>query len=316
MAGMETVEARGRVRWMEFCAMGSAISVVIEDEDRRAVLDEIPRWFMRWDRALNRFFPQSELARLNAEAGKPRKVSATLWSALETALCAAHWSEGLVAPTLLDAIESAGYDGSAGLLGEAPPSSMERATKRAHDWRRIQADPATRSVTLPTTARVDLGGIAKAWAADRACARLAAFGASMIDVGGDIAISAPRRNGAPWPVIVADPRNAGRELRVLHVSKGGVATVGRDFRKWQQGGAWQEHILDPRTRTATATDVLTATVVAETAVEADVAAKSIVLRGARDGLRWVEQQEGLSAIVVTDAGEVRMSARVSPYLAA
>ncbi len=310
------LEAIRRVRWMEFCAMGSAISVVIEDVEHRAVLEEIPRWFTRWDRALNRFFPHSELARLNAEAGKALKVSATLWSALETALCAAHWSDGLVAPTLLDAIESAGYDRSLGLTGEPPPSSVERARRRAQDWRAIQTNPVTRTVTLPTTARVDLGGIAKAWAADRACARLAAFGASMIDVGGDIAISAPRKNGTPWPVVVADPRKPGKELLSLHLSRGGVTTVGRDFRKWQQGGAWQEHIIDPRTHTATATDVLTATVIAETAVEADVAAKTIVLRGARDGLAWIEKQDGLGAVVVTDAGEIRMSARVSPYLAA
>jgi FAD:protein FMN transferase len=311
------IEATRRgVRWMEFCAMGAAISVVLEDEEHRAMLQEIPRWFMRWDRCLNRFFPHSELSRLNADAGRPRKVSATLWSALETALCAAHWSEGLVVPTFLDAIELSGYDRSTSLLGEAPPSSVERITRQATEWRRIHADPATRTVTLPSTARVDLGGVARAWAADRASARLAAFGPSMIDVGGAVAISAPRRTGAPWPVVVADPRTAGRELKVLHVLRGGVATVGRDFRKWQQGGAWKEQVIDPSTRRTSATDVLTATVLAETAVEADVAAKSIVLRGAREGLRWVEHQEGLSAIVVTVTGEVRMSERVSPYVAA
>jgi thiamine biosynthesis lipoprotein len=94
--------------------------------------------------------------------------------------------------------------------------------------------------------RLDLGGIGKGWAADRAVARLKRLGPSMVEAGGDIAISGRRSQGRAWRIAVADPRQPDGDLAYLAATSGGVATSGKDFRRWRRAGAWQHHLIAAR----------------------------------------------------------------------
>ena len=98
------------------------------------------------------------------------------------------------------------------------------------------------------------------------------------------------------------------------VGSGGVATSGRDYRRWTRNGTWQHHILDPRTGRPAQSDVLSATVIAPTAYEADVAAKTALILGSRDGLEWIEAHPALAGLLVTDEGQVIRSQRLNDYL--
>jgi thiamine biosynthesis lipoprotein len=236
------------------------------------------------------------------------------------ALSVAEWSGGLVAPTVLDAVEAAGYDRTFDALeaaGHDRPfaalTGADRGAPHAREpgdpqaWRGVALDDLARTIALPAGARVDLGGTAKGWAADRAAARLAELGPALVDAGGDLAVSGPLPGGRPWTIDVADPHLPGASVGTLAVRGGGVATSGRDYRRWRRGGVWQHHIVDPRTGRPAVTDVLSATVTAPSALEAEAAAKVVVVLGAAEGLRWVDARLGLGAIVVCDDGRVLLS---------
>ncbi len=79
---------------------------------------------------------------------------------------------------------------------------------------------------------LDFGGAAKGWAAHQAMKRLQAKGPALIDAGGDIAISGPRADGGPWKIGIADPFNKDEEVEILHLNACGVATSGKDRRRW------------------------------------------------------------------------------------
>jgi thiamine biosynthesis lipoprotein len=238
-------------------------------------------------------------------------ASATLRAALRASLRVAEWSGGIVAPTLLDAVEATGYDrpfdALCGLVDVGP--TEPRTLPPADAWRDIAIDDLAHTIALPTRARLDLGGTAKGWAADRAAARLGVLGPTLVDAGGDIAVSGPLPDGRPWTIAVADPRAPGATVALLSVDRGGVATSGVDYRRWQRGGAWQHHIVDPRTGAPALTDVLSATVVAPSALVAEAAAKVVVILGAEDGLRWLDHHEGFRALAVCNDGRVVTSAR-------
>ncbi|HMK07966.1 MAG TPA: FAD:protein FMN transferase, partial [Anaerolineales bacterium] len=170
------------------------------------------------------------------------------------------------------------------------------------------------TVRLPAGTRLDLGGIGKGWAADRAVRRLSRTGAALVDAAGDIAVSGPTASGDPWPIGVADPAHAERQLAVLMIGKGGVATSGRDYRRWRQGGLWAHHIIDPRTGRPAQTDVLSATVVGPSARMAEAAAKAVLILGSREGLGWLEGRPALAGLVVLDDERVLTSRRMKPYL--
>jgi thiamine biosynthesis lipoprotein len=301
---------------LTFPSMGSQVRLLLDAAGpaaRRAVAAG-PGWFTAWERRLSRFRPDSELSRLNRRAGHWQRVSAVLWDVLRAAIRAARQTGGLVTPTLLPALEAAGYDRSFAALppGGGPPRPVADPDPGA--WQRLAWRRQARAVQLPPGVRLDLGGIAKGWAADQAARRLAAAGPALVDAGGDIAVSGPRAGGAPWPVAVADPRAPERDLALFALRTGAVATSGRDYRRWRQGGVWQHHILDPRTARPAATDVLSATVIAPSAAAAEVAAKLVLILGGPAGLAWLDARPALAGLLILDDGRVAPSRRLPRYL--
>ncbi len=291
--------------------MGSEISVVVE-AGPATPLSEVPEWFRSWERRLSRFDPASELCALNRSSGAPWQVSPTLWQVLRAALAAADATGGLVTPTILEALESAGYTDS---FERVPTSgaAVTPAPKGSNDFRSIELDESRRMVTLPTGLRLDLGGTGKGWAADQAAAQLAPLGPAQVNAGGDISLSGPRDGGRAWEIAVESPLVAGEVLGVLALDRGGVATSGRSHRRWQRGGVWQHHLIDPRSGCPARTDVISATVVGPSALVAEVAAKQVLILGAQAGMAWLEAQASLAGLVVLDDGTVTESSRMGQY---
>ncbi len=284
-----------------------------DDDSARKALAQAPAWFAEWEASLSRFREDSELSALNRAGGKPMQVSETMWLVLEAALAAASKSEGLVTPTLLDAVQAAGYDRSFESLATSTASANTPMNKSIGNWRAIERTAKTRTVRMPREMRLDLGGVAKGWAADQAAQRLSAFGPALVDAGGDIAVSAAMASGEAWPIAVADPFKADSDLDLLMIGQGGVATSGRDYRRWQRDGKWQHHIIDPRTGAPAETDVLTATVIARTTAEAEVAAKVALILGSREGLQWIEARPKLAGLLALENGQVVRSRRLDDY---
>jgi thiamine biosynthesis lipoprotein len=241
-------------------------------------------------------------------------VGRILWEVIQVALAAERWTDGLVTPTILPSLLQAGYDRTFDDLHIAPHPT--ETSQKTIEWSkvRIGLDSQTRSIYLPPGAGLDLGGVAKGWAADRAVERLAAFGPALVDIGGDIAVSGPQANGNDWPIAVASPLNPDEDLALLRMPQGGVATSGRDFRRWQQGGVWRHHIIDPRTGRPAETDVLSATVVASSALEAEIASKAALILGSQAGLTWLDARPTLAGLLVLANGQMLSSQRIQDYI--
>lgn len=304
---------------LSFRAMGCDMFAALGRDGAapRARLARVPTWFAAWERRLSRFLPGSELCRLNERAGTVVPASPVLRAVLEVALEAARASDGLVTPTLLDNVEAAGYDRSFTTLAPTGPALPPRAPRAQApagvDWHGIELDHRTGTIFLPRGMRVDLGGSAKGWAADRAAMLLSRQGPALLDAGGDIAATAPPPGAPGWPVGVADPRAPGETLALVCLVRGGLATSGRDRRRWQRGERWLHHLIDPRTGQPVETDLLTATVVAGNAAKAELATKTVMLLGAERGIAWLEQRR-LGGILVRENGETVTSRRWAGYL--
>jgi thiamine biosynthesis lipoprotein len=307
----------------EFCAMGCQMLAVVDSDEAQATerLTNVPGWFALWEQHLSRFRDDSELVQLNRRSGRLVRVSEILWDVIQTALQAAQRSQGLVTPTMLAQLEQAGYDrGFKFLKCDVTGNKRSQAVSSAPalvpsaDWQEIAWSPRDRLVSVPPGVQLDFGGIAKGWAADRAASLLGDFGPALVDAGGDIAVSGSMADGQPWPIEVADPANSTAQLELLLLSAGAVATSGRDYRRWWHSDAWQHHILDPRTGRPAETDVLSATVIAPTARQAEMAAKVVLIRGSHGGMAWLEARPSLAGLLVREDGRVVRSRRLKDYL--
>lgn len=305
-----------------FCAMGCTMHAIIDADSAqaRAELAAVPGWFQDWERQLSRFDQQSELSRFNQAYDDTIAVSRPFMEVLQAALWAAQASGGLVTPTLHDQLVAAGYDRSFELI-EREAACAQRAVGAGHiaadtygSWRAIKFDPRARTVSRPAGIRLDFGGIAKGWAADRAARQLGRAAPALMDAGGDIALSGPRADGSPWAIAIEHPFEPGAEAGLLMLKRGGVATSGRGYRRWQHGDTWRHHILDARTGEPADTDVVNATVVAPSAVEAEVGAKVALILGSEEGIEWLEARPTMAGLLALADGTILISSRMHALL--
>jgi thiamine biosynthesis lipoprotein len=134
--------------------------------------------------------------------------------------------------------------------------------------------------------------------------RLRQIAPALVDCGGDLAISSCQNTGQRWPVSIGDPLALRSDLGILGLGKCGVATSGIDYHRWQKDGQWKHHIIDPRTGQSAETDLLSVTIVAPDAVQAEAAAKAVLILGSREGLAWLEDRPFLSGLLVLQSGQV------------
>ena len=281
-----------------------------------AALQAVARWMQRVDLELSRFRPDSDLSRLNAAGGRPYRAGALLWEVTREALAAAQASRGIFDPTIGLDLVAAGYDRSfeqlATLAGE-PVSPMTRDEARRSRWEDIHLDPRHRTITLPPDVRLDLGGIAKGWAADRALALLRPLGPAMVDAGGDLAIGDAPPGEMGWPVATADPFSPDGDLALLVLSEVGLATSGTDHRRWQHGSRSQHHLIDPDRGVPAPTDILTATVIAPTATAADALASSLVIMGLDAAADWAHHHPNTPVLLVLTDGRIYQNPAFARY---
>lgn len=276
-----------------FAAMGTEVEVLVDAENASGI-EEAEREFRRLEALLSRFRPDSELSRLN-EKGE-LAVGSELLELAERAVEARERTRGRFDPTVHDAVVAAGYDRSFELVADQG-ADVARPSPRAGG--QIEIDHARGRVALEPGFRLDLGGIAKGWAADHVAARLGQEGSALVNAGGDIAVAGPRE----WPVAV---EAAGTGV-TLGLAEGGLATTGRDRRTWTRDGRARHHIVDPATARPAETDMLAVTVAASSATEAEILATSLFLAGCRERAMAEADAAGIAGVLVTQDGAVHLT---------
>ncbi|MBS2966213.1 FAD:protein FMN transferase [Actinocrinis puniceicyclus] len=264
------------------------------------------------DLACSRFRSDSELSRVNADAGRPVPVGELFAEALETALRAARLTDGLVDPTCGAALAAAGYDRDFELLRCAGTDIGVLRPAPAPGWRSVSWD-ASRAVvrTEPGTA-LDFGATAKALGADRAAraAHRAADCGVLVSLSGDLAVQGPSPDGG-WRVRIADDHRDGPDATgtpddergpLVTVAEGGLATSSTTVRRWSVGEVQMHHILDPLTGRCAQSCWRTVSVAAISCVDANIAATAAIVRG-EPAARWLAGL-GLPARLVRNDGSV------------
>jgi thiamine biosynthesis lipoprotein ApbE len=306
-----TAPVHERTAAAEWSALGCLVRVVVTDPPvlgyaRGLLADELAAL----DAACSRFRADSEVARLEAAAGAPARISPMLAGAVAAALRGARLTDGDVDPTLGAAMSDAGYDRDFALVPATGPAVRVRRQPRPV-WQQIHLDEEALTLSVPAGVRLDLGATAKAYAADRAAARIARATGSgvLVALGGDIAV-AGRPPAAGWAVRVQDVTTAVTDgvdgpTATVAVRGGGLATSSTTARRWVRGGRVMHHILDPRSGVPVASPWRTVSVAAATCLDANIASTASIVRG-RAAVEWL-QWRGLPARLVDHAGGVTVT---------
>jgi thiamine biosynthesis lipoprotein len=266
-----------------FKAMGTGVEAWCPDEASAAGLRD---WFEEVEATCSRFRPDSELTRINNSPGGEMVVSELFAEALRAADRARTLTDGLVDVGVGAAVTGWGYDRTFELVRDIDQSPEAIP---APEW-----ELRSRSLFRPPHTRLDMGGIAKGWACDRAVE----LGlATVVSAGGDIRSLDPATT-----VSVIDPWGA-TAVRI-RLGSGALATSSTSRRRWRAGTRDVCHVIDPRSMAPVRTPILSATVVASSAADAEAGAKAVLLHG-DEGLAWAANHDWIEgAVVVWHDGSV------------
>jgi len=287
--------------------MGTAIHVELWGESATegdAAIDAVMAEMHRIDRAMSPHKPESELSRVNRDAAaRAVPLSDEMFTLLQRAVDFSELSGGAFDITYASVGHL--YDYRAGIR---PSDEAIAAARPGIGWRHLELDARTRSVRFahPKT-RIDLGGFAKGHAVDNAAAILAQRGIrhAIVSAGGDSRVIGDRR-GRPWTIAIRDPRRSGEVVAVLPLEDVAISTSGDYERFFERDGVRCHHLIDPKTGRSPAT-VHSVTILAPDGLTTEGLSKSVFVMGLEQGMRLVESQQGVDAVVVDAAGSLHYS---------
>ncbi len=279
-----------------FRALGSHIELIARplfsgaaDADLAAL---VQAEFTACERALSRFLPDSELVRLNQSLTQRKPVSKRLWEAIVLAVDAYHATKGVFDPRVITALHGLGYQGAAFDVAVGAHGMTRKECVKM--W------PEDESVLL--YAPIDLGGVGKSYALERAAAILDQHARDyLLSAGGDIVYAGTGSGDEPWRIGVGSPFDASRLAATLQVAgRGAVCTSAASKKRWLgPDGNQRHHLIDPATMTSGGCGLASVTVITDRPTKAEVMSKVIFLRGLPGRI-----ETGIKVLVVTEDGNV------------
>lgn len=310
---------------------------------------DIEHTLSHWEQIFSRFKDRSELMRLNqfnqcCEPGNQWfTVSAELFEVLKLAVPFVDKTQGLVTPTLLQALCDLGYSQSFETLPNASMRSQSSSVEHLPDTRSIEfrvLNDGSHQLRLPSGMSLDLNGYVKGWAATKLAEQISSRHPwqmpCLVDMGGDIAIGktkdssgkSPNNQSPNWGVAIARPNTLkpedeklseyqalGSDLAVVALDKGGIATSGQDYRRWKCHDQWRHHLINPQTQQSAISNVLSATVITDNTLEAEVWAKYCVLVGVSEAISWLNRNN-LAGLIVDTSYQVVTSHKMTSTMIA
>ena len=289
--------------------MGTLVTLTVVARDRsvgdramRAGFAEIKRL----EQVLSTWRPDSELSRVNTEAGRrPVEVSQETVELVIRSLDMANLTGGGFNIALGPAVDA----WSVTERQHIPDDRELQQLKPFVDWTRIQVNRVTQTIFLPLEGmRIDIGGIGKGYAADRAVEEMKRAGAmgGVVALSGDIKTFGvlPEQNG--FPVGIRHPRKEGELIAVIELKDEAVSTAGDYERFFEREGVRYHHILAPQTLQP-ARACQSVTIIAKEGVVADGLDTGVFVLGPVEGMALVESLPDVEAIIIDDDGKMSVS---------
>ena len=275
---METMSSEGQLYRHQFFAMASSCEVQIEGldaQDARKLANLAENEAHRIEAKYSRYLQDSVLSEINRSNGRAVAVDVETVALLSYADQCHNLSEGLfdITSGILRRVWT--FDGS----DRVPQAKAVKEILPNVGWDKVQLDEGT--ITLPTGMEIDFGGLGKEYAVDRALLAIAAAtdAPTLVNFGGDLRVSGPRRDGQPWRVAIESVDVAETTSATIEISGGAITTSGDARRYLLKDGVRYSHILDPRTGWPVIDPPRSVTVAAASCMEAGIMSTLLMLHG-------------------------------------
>jgi len=295
-------------------ALGTVCSVTLFEHGKDRVYKDIFSRVREIENRMSVNIPASDLSRVNTAAGiEPVIVHEDVFFVLRRALHYAQITGGAFDPTVGPLVSLWGIGGD----NPHVPSQMEiDGTLPLVNWRSVELDAAKQSVFLKNRGMsLDLGAIAKGYAADEAAAiiKKAGIEQAIIDFGGNIVVLGDRKHtnlwstGSLWRIGIQNPsENRGIYIGLVQTKESGVVTSGVYERFFEKDGQRYHHIFSPfsgfpaKTGRLAENELLSVTIITQNSIDADALSTAAFVMGCVKGAALIESLPGTEAIFIFD----------------
>ncbi len=290
---------------------GTFVSIQIFDTKDETLLEESFARLRDLDNKMSLNIDGSEVNQINALAGQEAVyVSEDTFYVIQKAIEYSQMSEGAFDITMEPVIDLWGIGTDRATVPE------EKQIKDALfyvDYHNITIDEEARTVRLEEGMSIDLGGIAKGYAADEVALYLTRQGVQrgIINIGGNVMLLGEKEKNKGFKVGLQDPY-AGRNqyFGVLEIGDATVVTSGVYERNFEKDGVLYHHILNPDTGKPVRNSVAAVSVIAERSIDADALSTVLFAIGKEKGLELVENLLNIECIYVMDDYRVYTSSGI------
>lgn len=267
------------------------------------------------DKRMNARTSDSEVTAINAAAGKnPVKVSADTFFVIKRGLYFSELSGGKFDITVGPLVNLWGIGTDKARVPER--REIDEALKLIN-YRDVLIDENEKTVMLKRPGMaIDLGGIAKGYAADEVIRVLKERGikSAVADLGGNVYVFGKKPNGQPWKIGIQDPfKQRGEIFATIEAEDKTLVTSGVYERFFEQGGKRYHHLLDTSTGYPVENGLVSVTIIGNTSIDADALSTTVFSMGLQRGMELVESLPDIEAIFVTKDREVYVSSGVESF---
>jgi thiamine biosynthesis lipoprotein len=292
------------------------VAYVTKDLDEakiRAAMQKAHAEIVRVEDLMTSWRDTSEIGKVNLGVGHAVAVSPETFEVLQKSKWAGDVSEGVFDITFHALGDIWKFGDAAEANPKLPDPKLVAEKRKLVDYRKVKLDEKNHTVTLPPKMRIDLGGIAKGYAVDKAAAVLKAAGLTnfLAQAGGDLYGAGRKPDGSPWVSGIQDPRGAhGQFFATIELTDHAFSTAGDYARAFFVDGKRYHHIIDPRTGYP-ATACRSVTLWAPDAFTADAVDDAVFILGPEKGLKLVESLPDVGAVIVDQQNKVWVSQRLN-----
>ena len=296
--------------------MGTTVTIKVIDTNETHALESIDRAFneiYHVDELMSSYKNDSELTILNTQ-GHLDDADPDFVYVLERSKYYSEISDGAFDVTIKPILDLWSSKYSPGGTYMPPTPDEINETLQLVDYSGITIEEGIEdSISLRPNMSVILGGIAKGYSVDMAIESLILDGITngFVNAGGDGRFIGLNEQGVPWNIGLQNPDKSEEAVTRMAISDMAVATSG-NYERYFSDAAKVSHISDPRTGYSSQ-ELISATVIANTAIDADALATAVFVLGENDGIEMIEGLDGVECLIITDDKRIIRSSGFGEY---
>lgn len=290
-------------------ALGTTCSIKIYNSTNTEAIEKAFKEVHAIEQRMSVNIEESEISRINQNSGSAEiTVSPDTYHVINTALHYSRISEGRFDITIGPLVDL--WDITA-KNPRVPNRSAIGETKQLVNYNHLRLDKNKKTVFLNKTGMsIDVGGIAKGWAADQSIEILKKHGIkhALLNFGGNLITLGTKPDGSNWVIGVQDPGSVrGNYIGYFMVANQASVTSGKYERFFEENGTRYHHLLDPATGYPIENNLASVTIVHNKSIIADALSTTIFMLGLEKGMALVESLENTETVIITENKEIYLS---------